>query len=92
MHDADAITILRNTRKAIVPGETSRLVVLESILSDGTMGRLSRYGSINMMMTANGKERTEREWRDLAQASGWDLFRIYPLRNAWVQAIDLRPC
>ncbi|UNI23714.1 hypothetical protein JDV02_009516 [Purpureocillium takamizusanense] len=89
--DEPAATILRNVRKAIVPGPVSRLVVFESILSDGRMGRLSRYGDINMMMTANGQERTEAQWRKLMEEAGWKIDRIYPLRNAWVQAIDLRP-
>ncbi|KAI1105364.1 putative O-methyltransferase [Jackrogersella minutella] len=89
--DEDALTILRNTRQAMVPGPASRLVVLESLLSDGRMGRLSRYGEINMMMTINGRERTEPQWRDLAQRAGWRIAEIYPLRNAWVHAIDMRP-
>lgn len=89
--DEPAVTILRNIRKAIVPGPVSRLVVFESILSDGRMGRLSRYGDINMMMTADGQERTEAQWRKLVEEAGWKVDRIYPLRNAWVQAIDLRP-
>jgi hypothetical protein len=89
--DEPAATILRNVRKAILPGPVSRLVVFESILSDGRMGRLSRYGDINMMMTANGQERTEAQWRKLVEGAGWKVEKIHPLRNAWVQAIDLRP-
>ena len=88
--DYDCVTILKNVRQAIVGGEKSRLVVLESILSDGRTGRLSRYGDINMMMTANGQERTEAEWRRLAELSGWTVTGIFPLRNAWVEAIELR--
>lgn len=90
-HDADAIKILENIRRAIIPGEKSRLVVLESVMVDGEMGRLSRYGDINMMMTAKGQERSERDWCRLAESAGWDIVRIYPLRNAWVSAIDMRP-
>lgn len=89
--DEPAATILRNVRKAIQPGPASRLVVFESILADGRMGRLSRYGDINMMMTANGQERTEAQWRKLVEGAGWRIDKIHPLRNAWVQAIDLRP-
>lgn len=89
--DEDALRILRNIRTAIIPSPKSRLVVLESILSGGRMGRLSRYGDINMMMTANGQERTEKQWRELAEHSGWKVTGIYHLRNAWVQAIELRP-
>jgi len=89
--DEPATTILQNVRKAIAPGPASRLVVLEAILSDGRTGRLSRYGDINMMMTAGGQERTEAQWRKLVEAAGWKIDKIHPLRNAWVQALDLRP-
>ena len=89
--DEESVAILKNIRKAILNGEKSRLVVLESILSDGRIGRLSRYGDINMMMTANGQERTESEWRKLAGLAGWKVAGIFPMRNAWVQAIELRP-
>ena len=89
--DDDSVTILKNIRRAIVLGEKSRLIVLESILSNGRTGRLSRYGDINMMMTANGQERTEAEWRGLAELAGWKVTGVFPLRNAWVQAIELKP-
>ncbi|KAL8991438.1 MAG: hypothetical protein Q9177_000150 [Variospora cf. flavescens] len=89
--DAESVTILKNIRKAIVPGGKSRCVVLESILSDGRTGRLSRYGDINMMMTANGQERTEMQWRQLAEDAGWKVTGIFPMRGSWVQAIELKP-
>ncbi|KAK0617474.1 O-methyltransferase-domain-containing protein [Immersiella caudata] len=89
--DADAVKILRNVRAAIKEEPSSRLLILESILSDRRSGRLSVYGDINMMMTANGRERTEAQWRTLAADGGWVIHKIHPLRNAWVQAIDLRP-
>ncbi|KAF2259669.1 S-adenosyl-L-methionine-dependent methyltransferase [Lojkania enalia] len=89
--DPDAVKILNNIRKALVPEEESRLVVLESILTDVHSSRLSHYGDINMMMTANGQERTEPQWQSLAKLSGWKIERIYELRGAWVKAMDFRP-
>ena len=89
--DEDSLRILKNVRKAIITGARSRLIVLESVLSDGRAARLSRYGDINMMMTANGQERTEKQWRELAKESGWNVTGIFHLRNAWVQAIELKP-
>lgn len=89
--DPDAIKILKNIRQAIVPGEGSRLIVLESIMTGGEMGRLSRYGDINMMMTAKGLERTMYDWYQLARDSGWKISKVHKLRNAWVSAIDMRP-
>lgn len=89
--DDDSVKILKNIRQAIKGGPNSRLVVLESILSDKSSGRLSRYGDINMMITAKGRERTEADFYKLAKAAGWRIEKIHPMRNAWVQAIDMRP-
>lgn len=89
--DPDVKRILSNIRRTIKITPNSRLVVLESVLVGGRSGRLSRYADINMMMTANGQERTEEEWRSLAHESGWELRRICPLRGAWVCALELRP-
>lgn len=88
--DPEAIQILRNIREAMIPGEQSRLVVLDAVLQDGAMGRLAQYGDVQMLMTAKGKERTVEEWQQLADASGWSIRKIYPLRNAWVSAIEMR--
>jgi hypothetical protein len=89
--DAEARTILRKIRDAIKVTPQSRLIVLESILTSGRAGRLSRYADINMMMTAGGQERTQAEWESLAKDSGWNVSRICHLRGAWPSAIDLRP-
>jgi gliotoxin/aspirochlorine biosynthesis O-methyltransferase len=89
--DEEALKILRNVRKAIIPGPKSRLIVMEAILADGQSSRLSRYADINMMMTANGQERTAQQWRDLAARSGWEIVGVHTLRNAWVKAMDFRP-
>ena len=94
LHDwkhCEAVTILKNIREAIVAGEQSCCVVLESIISDGRTGRLSRYADINMMMTINGQERTETQWRVLAEEAGWKVTGIFPMRGSWVQAIELKP-
>lgn len=88
--DAQATEILKMIRASIVPGPTSRLIVLESILSNDQSGRLSQYGNINMMMTADGQERTEEQWRNLALGSGWRIDKIWDLRGAWVKAMDFR--
>lgn len=91
--DQEVVTILKNIRGAIVENkDTSRLVLLESILADGYSARLSRLGDINMMMmTAHGMERSEAEWRHLAEKAGWGHFRLFKLRRSWVDAIELKP-
>lgn len=90
-NDDKAIEILKTIRRAIKEGQQSRLVVLESVLKDGHMGRMSRYGDLNMMVAVSGQERDEKQWNTLAERSGWSLKKIYPLRNAWPCAIEFRP-
>lgn len=90
-HDEDALPLLRNVRAAIMRTDTSRLIILEAVLHrKGRSTRLARYGDINMMMTAKGRECTEGEWRWLAETAGWRLAEIHRFRNSWVCAIDLR--
>ncbi|CAI6334292.1 unnamed protein product [Periconia digitata] len=89
--DAQAISILSNIRKSIIAGPKSRLIVLESLCSENHSERLSLYGDINMMMTTNGQERTEGEYRMLADSSGWEIEKVYDLRRAWVKALVFRP-
>lgn len=94
LHDwkeAEALKILQNIRQSIIDGPNSRLVVLESILADGRSARLSRYADMNMLMAANGLERTLNDWEGLAAKSGWRIERVQSLRNAWPCAIELRP-
>jgi hypothetical protein len=91
-NDADVTKILKNIRAAILLGEKSRLVVLESLLADGRMQRLSRYADMTMnVSTHNGQERGEAQWRRLAKDSGWVVKKIYILRNAWPCAIEMIP-
>ncbi|GAB1216603.1 hypothetical protein ATERTT37_005819 [Aspergillus terreus] len=86
LHDWDDVKtakVLSNIREAIRVTPESRLVVLESILADGRSSRLSRYGDLTMMVSADGQERTEAEWRTLAGRTGWEIRTIRKLRGAW---------
>ncbi|KAJ8069766.1 hypothetical protein OCU04_000184 [Sclerotinia nivalis] len=89
--DSKALKVLENIRKAIVRGPKSRLIIFESLLTDGRMGRLARYGDLTMAISANGEERDESQWRSLARQTRWDVRNIYHLRDAWPCAIELVP-
>ncbi|GAW14668.1 hypothetical protein ANO14919_040710 [Xylariales sp. No.14919] len=94
LHDWDdekARIILRNIRKAILKSPQSRLVIFESVLEDGYTGKMSRYGDMNMMVAVGGKERDVASWRSLAISTGWEIRKIYSLRNAWPSAIEFLP-
>ena len=89
--DSKSLKILGNIRKVIKRGPSSRLIVFESLLEDGRIGRLSRYADLTMMVSANGQERNESEWNSLAEQTGWRVNRVYHLRNAWPCAIEMVP-
>lgn len=94
LHDWDdekASIILTNIRKGIKKSTKSRLIILESVLTDGYVGRMTRYADMNMYVAVGGKERDEVQWRKLAETTGWSLRKIYPLRNAWPSAIEFVP-
>ncbi|KAL3459740.1 O-methyltransferase-domain-containing protein [Aspergillus heterothallicus] len=90
LHDWDdekTATVLGNIRRAIQVTSDSRLVVLESILADGRSSRLSRYGDLTMMVSADGQERTEAQWHSLAGRTGWEIRQVRKLRGAWPFAV-----
>lgn len=89
--DHDVVTILKNVRKAIIPGPKSRFIVLEILLKEGRSGHLARMAEMSVMMAADGQERDESEWRSLASQSGWEIRHIYDLRNCWSSAMEFVP-
>jgi gliotoxin/aspirochlorine biosynthesis O-methyltransferase len=74
-NDAGARLILQNIRDAIQKGPRSRLIIFESILANGRSQRLDQYADLNMWIAVNGQERTESQWRKLAEQTGWSIER-----------------
>jgi O-methyltransferase domain/Dimerisation domain len=80
--DADAIAILKNCRAVIPP--TGSLLIIEFILpplvskADPNL-EAHLMSDLNMLAVTGGKERTERQWRALLEASGFTLTRVYPV-------------
>ena len=80
--DADAVTVLKNCR-AVIP-QSGSLLVIEFVLpplvnrADPQLeGRL--MSDLNMLAVTGGRERSEREWRRLLEAAGFNLTRVYPV-------------
>jgi O-methyltransferase domain len=80
--DADAITILRNCR-AVVPQDGTLLIIefvlppLVSHANPQLEGRL--MSDLNMLAVTGGRERSEREWKTLIEATGFVLTRMCPV-------------
>lgn len=79
IHDWDderACAILRQIRAAIAPG--GKVLLFEMVLPEGAPGHLGLLLDLEMLVSAGGKERTEREYADLLSRAGFRLTRVVP--------------
>jgi hypothetical protein len=85
--DADANRILRNVHKAI--GNNGKLLVIEQVVSPRNEPGMAKIMDLEMMVLPGGRERTETEWKELLQASGFRLGRIIhtPIPQSIIEAI-----
>ena len=61
-------------RKAIAP--QGRLLVIDAVLPEGNAPSPGKIFDMNMLVMTGGRERTEREFRDLFAAAGFELVRV----------------
>jgi hypothetical protein len=78
--DADAIAILRNTRRAA--GPSGRVLIIERVIPERVESRREHAtiacGDVNMMVATGGLERTAPEYEALLDAAGLKLRQINP--------------
>ena len=92
--DEKAVDLLRNCR-AVVPA-TGRLLVIEFVLPDVVSGPapelVGRFMSdLNMLAVTSGRERSEREWRQLLEDAGFTLARNVPVPELDVSILEAHP-
>jgi SAM-dependent methyltransferase len=75
--DEDAARILRNCRSAMRPG--GKVVVVEIVVPAGNDPSFAKWMDL-MMITYGGKERSEKQYRQLFSDAGFELVRIVPTR------------
>jgi len=87
IHDWDderAASILANCRRAMAPG--ARLVLVERVLPERIEASLATQliatSDVHMMVMNGGRERTEREYRQLMEAGGFRFVRRLPTGTA----------
>jgi hypothetical protein len=76
LHDwaePEAVTILRNIRKAMRPD--GRLVLVESVITDSST---AKWVDLQMLAVVGGEKRTAEEYGELFGRSGFDLGEIVP--------------
>jgi len=74
--DDACIKILSACRQGVNPG--GKLLVVDSVIQPGNDFSPGKFLDLQMLIFPGGRERTEREFRELLEASGWKLSRIIP--------------
>jgi len=85
--DARSIVILKNVRKAIPAG--GRLLVIDAVLPEGNEPSPGKLFDMNMLVMTGGRERTEREFREILGAAGFELVRV--VRTPGTDIVEGRP-
>jgi hypothetical protein len=73
------LKILKGCRAGVNPN--GRLLVADHVIPAGNEFDMGKFADIEMMLFPGGKERTEKEFRDLFAAAGWKLNRIIPTES-----------
>ncbi len=74
--DELCIKILKACRKGVNPG--GKLLVVDDVIQPGNDFYAGKFLDLQMLIFPGGKERTEKQFRELLAASGWRLSRVVP--------------
>lgn len=72
------LKILRACRKNVTL--KGKLLVVDSVIQPGNDFSPSKFLDLQMLIFPGGRERTEKEFRELLAAGGWQVNRIIPTR------------
>lgn len=92
LHDWDdsrARDILANCHRAM--GDGAKLLVVEDLVCGPNVPCFAKIGDVNMLARTGGRNRTEREYRDLLSAGRFDTQRVLPLADslALIEAVPI---
>jgi hypothetical protein len=79
IHDWDdqkSNTILKNIRNQIPAN--GKLILVDCVVPETNEPHFSKFIDLNMLVMTGGKERTEKEFRELLAAAGFKLLRVIP--------------
>jgi hypothetical protein len=74
-NDSECVRILRNVRERAAPA--GRMFIVEHVVPEAATPHFAKLFDIHMLCWGTGKERTEREYAELLQASGWRYVRTW---------------
>jgi hypothetical protein len=80
--DEPSISILRNCRRGML--EIGRVLVVEMVVPPGNEPHLSKFIDLEMLVAhEGGKERSEVEYQQLFEKSGFRLTNVIPTKSPW---------
>jgi hypothetical protein len=81
--DEQCHLILTTCHRAMKAG--SRLLVMEMVIPPGNEPSIAKLLDLEMLVITGGRERTEAEFKDMLEASGFKLSRIIPtMENVYI--------
>lgn len=75
--DKHAIKILSNCHKAMQ--KTGKLILIESLVNDKNQFDVTKWMDLNMLVTTNGRERNEMEYKALLKKANFELVSCTPI-------------
>ncbi len=79
--DASSIKILQNIQRAM--DENGKVLIVEMVVPEGNEPSPAKALDLLMLVIEGGKERTEKEYRELLAAAGLRLTRVIPTRSPY---------
>ena len=81
-NDEMALKILRNVRQALVGKGNGKFIVVDCVLPENASPHFGNLLDIEMLLMPGGRERTEREFRDLFAQGGFSITKILPTKGS----------
>ena len=78
-NDEQSVAILKNCHQALP--EHGKLILVEAVVPATSEPHFSKFIDLNMLVMTGGRERTEAEFRQLYEDSGFKLSRIVPTES-----------
>ncbi|MGE0683195.1 MAG: methyltransferase [Candidatus Binatia bacterium] len=77
--DEHAVAILKNCHRAMLP--QSKLLLVEAVIPSGNASSVAKLQDLKLMITSEGRERTEHEFRTLCRQARLRLQRVFSLNS-----------
>jgi hypothetical protein len=83
--DDRCVRILQNCHRAMTTMTTKqkRVLIVEAILMHGNQTSMAKWLDVDMLVLAEGRERSVPEFSGLLESSGFQLARVIPTRSAF---------